>query len=76
MSLTGQSFEQLEECLVADGLSRAHGLPLFKALHQDLERSPEKLEALSPPLRRWLRDRGGAPGCAPRLSEEIASEDG
>ena len=76
MSLTGQSFEQLEECLVADGLSRVHGLPLFKALHQDLERSPEKLEVLSPPLRRWLRDRGGAPGCAPRLSEEIASEDG
>ena len=76
MSLIGQSFEQLEETLVADGLSRAHGLPLFKALHQDLESAPEERESLSPPLRRWLRNRGGAPGCAPRLSEETASEDG
>lgn len=76
MSLTGQSFKQLEERLVADGLSRAHGLSLFKALHQDLERFPEEREDLSPPLRRWLRGRGGAAGCVPRLSEEIASEDG
>ena len=76
MTLTGQSAKQLEECLRADGLSRAHGLPLFKALHQDLERSPAERTDFPPPLQRWLRQRGNSGLCVARPVEEIASEDG
>jgi len=76
MTLTGQSAEQLEECLRADGLSRAHVLPLFKALHQDLECSPAERRDFPPPLQDWLRQSGNSRLCVARPVEEIASEDG
>lgn len=76
MTLHDFSFEQLERRLAADGLSRTHGLPLFKALHQELETAPHRRTDFSPPLRRWL-GRAGSPSLRqPEVVQEIASGDG
>lgn len=76
MTLHDLSFEQLANRLAAEGLSRSHGLPLFKALHQDLETAPRRREDFPPPLRRWLKSREGPELQPPELVKETASEDG
>ena len=76
MTLSDFSFEELEERLARDGLSRAHGLSLFKALHQELETAPRRRADFSPPLRRWLGKADSPSLQQPEVAEEIASEDG
>ena len=70
------SFEQLRDELAAAGLSRSHGLPFFKALHQDLEIAPGAREDLSPPLQRWFASGSAPPMELPEVAGEIASADG
>ena len=70
------NFDQLRDELAAAGVSRTHGLPFFKALHQELEVAPEGRGDFSPPVQRWLAS-GDAPGVElPEVVEEIVSEDG
>jgi 23S rRNA (adenine2503-C2)-methyltransferase len=70
------TFDQLRDELAAVGLSRSHGLPFFKALHQELELAPQERRDFSPPLQRWLGS-GSAPVMQlPQVVDEVASEDG
>ena len=70
------TFDQLRDTLASVGMSRSHGLPFFKALHQELETAPQERSDFSPPLRRWLGS-GEAPGLLlPEVIEEVASDDG
>ena len=70
------SFDQLRDELASVGLSRSHGLPIFKALHQELETAPHERTDLSPPLQRWLGS-GDAPAIElPEVVDEVASGDG
>ncbi len=70
------SFDQLRDELASAGMSRSHGLPFFKALHQELETAPERRTDLSPPVQRWLGSGDAPPIQLPEVVEEIASEDG
>jgi len=70
------TFDQLRDELAEAGLSRSHGLPFFKAIHQDLEIAPEGRKDFSPPLQRWLGSGGAPPIELPEVVDEIASEDG
>ena len=70
------SFDQLRDELASAGMSRSHGLPFFKALHQELETAPERRRDFSPPVQRWL-DSGQAPPIhLPEVVDEVASDDG
>ncbi len=53
-SLHDLTFDQLRDTLASVGMSRSHGLPFFKALHQELETAPQERTDFSPPLQRWL----------------------
>lgn len=76
VTLHDLSFEQIEACLEAEGVSRAHALRLFQALHQELERKPGGREDFPGPLRRWLEGRDGPLVEVPELVKETVSEDG
>ena len=76
MTLHDLSFAELEDRLAEDGLSPRHGLPLFKALHQELESAPSSRNDFPPPLRSWLNKEAPPKVERPELVEEIASEDG
>ncbi|MGI9241427.1 MAG: 23S rRNA (adenine(2503)-C(2))-methyltransferase RlmN [Verrucomicrobiales bacterium] len=70
------SFDQLRDTLASVGMSRSHGLPFFKALHQELEIAPQGRTDFAPPLQRWLGS-GEAPELVlPEMVDEVASEDG
>ncbi len=76
MTLHDFPYEELGDRLERDGLPRAHGLTLFRALHQQLDRHPEANEDLPPPLRSWLNHGAAPPLPVVAPLRETASEDG
>jgi len=76
VTLHDLTFCDIERRLEADGVSRAHALPLFQALHQGLETRPEEVGGFAPPLRRWLERWPGATVEEPGTVSVAASEDG
>lgn len=76
MTLHDLRLEEIEDRLEAAGVSRMHGLRLFQALHQELEREPGQREDFLGPLRRWLDGWDGPLVETPELVKETESEDG
>ena len=70
------SFDQLRDTLASVGMSRSHGLPFFKALHQELETAPRGRTDFAPPLQRWLESGEAPEPLLPEMVDEVASEDG
>jgi 23S rRNA (adenine2503-C2)-methyltransferase len=79
-SLYDLTFPSLEAMLVGDGLNAIHTRALWKALHRGGGVSRERLEAFSPPLRRWIEARIGEDAGffsdTPEVIADIASSDG
>ena len=79
-SLLDLTFVELEQELVASGLSRTHAQPLWRALHHGLNNDPGNEASLLPPLRNWLAENLGDGRRffveAPKETADIASTDG
>jgi 23S rRNA (adenine2503-C2)-methyltransferase len=79
-SLLDLSFGQLQQVLLASGLSAAHTRPLWRRIHRDLERDLCGQTDFSPPLERWVANNlGDQPRFlidVPTQVADIASSDG
>jgi len=69
-ALDGRSFDELGDMLAADGITRAHTLPLFRWLQLGAEKG------IQGPLRRWLEAKEGEQRTAVECVGETPSADG